>query len=220
MVESYVNRRSESEPRRQFDKIARRLMAAYPAEPYEVQIRIRVFLTGLICNLPKETIVVFFDLFIKSERVIDRRRAGAVADLIFSDEVEGKLWDNFHRYKDEESLIPLVNCLSAGDLCQLMEKCWSLEFPSYRLKNTILAKIANAPGKRLDFLKHREPAYFFRAMAFKKVKIDAQTVNRLEKTMKDEQKKFIVWYLGLTGDWNLVLKHIKRKQKAAPGKTQ
>ncbi len=211
-VENYINRRTVSEPRRCFDKIARRLLVAYPGETYGTQLKIRVFLTGLIRSLPVQTIRLFFDLFIESARIVDRRRAGAIADLILSDEVEGKLWDNFYRYNDEESLIPLVTCLSPDDLCQLMEKCWTLEFPSYRLKNVILSKITKSLPRRLVFLKEREPAYFLRAMAFRQIKVDPKIVSQLGKTMTEEQKKFIVWYLGLTGDWGLVTKYIKSQQ--------
>jgi hypothetical protein len=211
-LENYITRRTVSEPRRYFDKVARRLMAAYQGEAYGAQLKIRVFLTGLIRSLPVQTIRIYFDLFIQSERIVDRRRAGGVADLILSDEVEGKLWDNFHRYKDEESLIPLVTCLSPDDLCRLMEKCWTLEFPSYKLKNVILSKITKSLPRRLAFLKEREPAYFLRAMAFKQIKVDAKILGQLGKTMTEEQKKFTVWYLGLTGDWRLVTKYIKTQQ--------
>lgn len=212
-VENYINRRTVSEPRRYFDKVARRLLVEYPRETYSTQLKIRVFLTGLIRSLPVQTIRLFFDLFIESERIVDRRRAGAVADLILSDEVEGKLWDNFHRYNDEESLIPLVTCLSTDDLCQLMEKSWTLDFPSYRLKNIILSKIAKCLPIRLAFLKKREPAYFLRALAFRQTKVGPKIIGQLGKTMTEEQKKFIVWYLGLTGDWGLVTKYIKSQQR-------
>jgi hypothetical protein len=200
----------DSEPKRRFDQIARRLLAEYPAQPYESQLKNRVFLTGFIRSLPKQTIQIYFDLLIASERIVDRRRAGAVADLISSDEVEGKLWDNFHRYKDEESLIPLMNCLSEADLWQLMKKCWRAEFPSYRLENTQLSRINTIAVKELEFLKSRDPAYFIRAMAIKKGKVNARTIRQLVKMAKEEQKKFIVWYVGLTGNWDWVVKQINQ----------
>jgi len=207
-VESYIHRHSQTRPRRSFDKIARRLLAAYPKESYDFQIKVRVFLTGMVRNLSTQTIKTFFDLFITSQRVIDRRRAGEVADLIFSDEVEGKLWDNYYQHRDEESLIPLVRCLPPNDLCKHMKNCWTATFPSYRIKNQVIDKISAVEVTHLAFLKKRDPSYYVRAMVLKGRKVAAGPINRLKKTLPDDQQKFIVWYLGLTQNWDLVWKHL------------
>lgn len=209
-LESYIVKRTTTQPLRRFDKIAKKLLADYPHEPYEMQLQLRVFLMSFMRSLSPEIIRTFYDLLITSDRVIDRRRAGEVADLIWCDEVEGNLWDNFHKYKDEESLIPLVKNLSDAGLCDLMEKCWTVGFPSYRLKNAVVPRLAKLPADRLHFLKKVEPAYYVRAMVLQGKKVSTTVINQLIKTIPAGESKFLVWYIGLTGDWDLLIKHISR----------
>jgi len=120
-IESYIIKRTTNEPKRQFNNVAKKLLNEYVNQDYSTQITTRTFLSQFIRTLPKVTIQFFFDTLIKSERKFDRHRANEVADLILTDEVKGQLLNNFNKYKDEYSLIPLINNFEKDELCLIIE---------------------------------------------------------------------------------------------------
>ncbi|OFY94317.1 MAG: hypothetical protein A3K10_00810 [Bacteroidetes bacterium RIFCSPLOWO2_12_FULL_31_6] len=207
-IESYIVKRTINEPKRQFENIAKTLLNLYPEQDYKIQVTTRTFLTQFIRTLSKKTIRHYFDLLIHSERKYDRHRANEVADLIWSDEIEGYLTDNFYNYKDEYSLLPLIKNLEESKLCVLIENYWTKDFPSPRLKNSIIKKIAKLESDYYSFLKERDVSFYIQVLYLKKIKITENEIKQLLEAVTDENKFYLIWNIGMTGDWKQTVKYI------------
>lgn len=212
-IESYIVKRTTNEPKRQFENIAKTLLDEYPNQSYHIQLTTRTFLIQFIRTLPTKTIRNFYDIFIQSNRVYDRLRASSVADLIWSDEVEGDLLRCFNKYKDEYSLIPLIENLEPESLCNLMERYWTKDFPSARLKRDIVNKITQLPIEKLNFLKELEISFYVLALSKKGIVITEKEIKLLLKSLTDENKYYLIWSLGLSGNWKQTTKYIEKLHK-------
>jgi hypothetical protein len=147
-------------------------------------------------------------LLIHSDRKYDRNRANEVADLIWNDEIEGLLIDNFHKYKDEYSLLPLINNLKEENLCQLIENYWTSEFPTQRIKSNIVKKISKLDIEYFPFLKERDILFYIQVLNIKKIKISDLEINKLLNTVNEDNKYYLIWTIGMTGEWKLITKYI------------
>lgn len=210
-IESYVAKKTSNKPKRTFDRTAKILLKKYPKQSYREQLITRTFLSNFIQSLPKSTIKIFFDLLINSERKVDRQKANGVAHLIWDDEVEGHLRANLRKYNDEESLIPLVINLKEKDLCDLAQDLWNTDFPQPRIKNLITKRVENEPLDRLKFLETVDPSYYMQILNKKGKRIGRKTIARLLKTVNEHNRNYIIWCLGLTGDWSLVTKQLRKR---------
>ncbi len=212
-IERYIVKRTDNEPRRKFDKIAKVLLHDYPNQDYKTQITIRVFLSKFIRSLPNDIIRVFYELLIVSDRKFDRHRANEVVDLIWDDEVEGTLIDNFSKYKDEYSLLPLVNNLESSSLCSLIKEHWTRDFPSLRMKSKIVKRIYKLNVDSLKFLKEIDVPFYVQALTLKKVKITKRESELLLDSLTEENKYYLIWSIGTTGDWNQTVNLIEKVNK-------
>lgn len=212
-IESYVVKRTTNEPKRQFNNIAETLLNNYTKENYQTQITTRKFVSQFIRTLPIKTVRQFFDIFINSERKYDRHRANEVSDLIWDDETEGILLDNFYKYLDEYSLLPLIKGLDSESLCRLIKKYWTPEFPSLRLKNSIVKKIYKLDVKYLSFLQKKDISFYVQALTLKRIKISDKEIKQLSKSMTDKNKYYLIWSFGMTGSWKQTVKYIKKINK-------
>lgn len=210
-IESYIGKRTSNEPKRSFDKIAKSLLKKWPEQSYREQLTTRTFLSTFIQSLPKSTVRTFFDLFINSERKHDRQKATSVAYLIWDDEIEGHLRANLKKYNDEGSLIHLIINLKGKDLCDLVRVIWKTNFPQPRIKSLISKQLENEPLDSIKFLEKIDPSYYIQILNKSGKKIGGETIKRLLKTMNEQNRNYIIWCLGLTGDWDLVTEQLKSK---------
>lgn len=208
-IESYILKRTTNEPKRNFTKIGKKLLSDYPNKDFREQQSIRKFLSQFIRTLPLPVVKEYFDLLIDSERKWDRHQANNVSDLLWSDEVEGKLIDNFHKFKDEYSLLPLIENLNSVDLGNFITSIWSNNFPSARLKSKILKKVANSKFNNFAFLEDIDPTYYLQAITIRKETISDKLIKKLQRKLTDENKYYLIWCLSQTGDWKLVTKYLK-----------
>jgi len=189
--------------------VALTLLNKYLEEDDQSQITTRVFLSKYIRSLSTTTIQLYFDLLIHSNRKYDRHRANEIADLIWSEEIEGLLTSNFHKYKDEQSLLPLIKNLDDEKLCLLIEDYWSKQFPSVRSKSLIVKKIANLDIDYAAFLKERDVSFYIKVLNIKKVEISEPLIQQLLESVNEENKYFLIWTIGMTGNWMLITKYIE-----------
>lgn len=207
-IENYIVKRTTNEPKRQFEGVALTLLNIYQKQDFHTQVTIRTFLSQFIRTLSTKTIQQYFDLLIHSDRKYDRHRANEVADLIWNDEIEGLLIDNFHKYKDEYSLLPLINNLKEENLCQLIENYWTSEFPTQRIKSNIVKKISKLDIEYFPFLKERDILFYIQVLNIKKIKISDLEINKLLNTVNEDNKYYLIWTIGMTGEWKLITKYI------------
>lgn len=209
-IESYIVKRTTNEPKRQFDNVAKSLLNNYVNQEYHTQVTTRTFLAQFVRTLPVSTIEIYFNLLIGSERKLDRHRANEVADLILTDEIRDKIITNFHRYKDEYSLLPLINNLENEDLCLIIEKYWKIDFPSARIKSNILRKICNLEIDYFSFLKERDTSYYLQVLNLKKIAISDKDITKLISTETEQNKFYLLWTIGMTGNWKQTIKYIEK----------
>lgn len=214
-IESYIIKRTTNEPKRNFENVALTLLNKYPEEDYQTQVTTRVFLSKFIRTLSTRTIQLYFDQLIQSNRKLDRHRANEVADLIWNDEIEGQLIDNFLKYQDERSLLPLIENLDEEILCLIVKNYWSKEFPSDRIKSKIARKISKLDIDFISFLKERDVSYYIYILNLKKIKISDSLIQQLVKTVNEENKYYLIWTIGMTRNWKQITKYIEEIKKPA-----
>lgn len=208
-IESYILKRTTNEPKRNFIKIGKKLLEDFPQKDFRGQQSIRKFLSQFIRTLPVSIVKEYFDLLINSEKKWDRHQANNVADLLWDNEIEGKLLDNFYKYKDEYSLLPLIENLTPTDLGNFSVDNWTKDFPSARLKSRILKKVLSSKFDNYSFLEEIDPTYYLQAITIRKKSISEKLIKKLQKKLTPENKYYLIWCLSQTGDWNLVTKHLK-----------
>ena len=209
-IENYIVKKTTNEPKRQFENVALTLLNIYPEQDFHTQVTIRTFLSQFIRTLSTKAIQQYFDLLIHSDRKYDRHKANEVADLIWNDETEELLIDNFRKNKDEYSLLPLINNLDAENLCKLIENYWTIEFPSQRIKSNIIKKISKLNIKYFSFLKDRDISHYIQVLNLKKIKISDSEINNLINTVNVDNKYYLIWTIGLIGEWKLITKYIEK----------
>jgi hypothetical protein len=47
-------------------------------------------------------------------------------------------------------------------------------------------------------------------MAARKERVGTNTINSLIESMSGDNKTYLVWHLGLVGDWDLVVKYLNK----------
>lgn len=207
-IESYILKRTTNEPKRSFAKIGKKLLADHPEKDFKEQQSIRKFLSQFIRTLPEPLIQEYFDLLISSERKWDRHSANNVSDLIWNEDVEGKVLDNFYKYQDEYSFLPLIKNLTPTELGTIAAKFWTKEFPSARLKSQILRKIAQSEFDNYSFLEKHDPTYFLQALTIRKKPITEKLIKQIQRKLTSDNKYFLLWCLSQTGNWKLVTKYL------------
>jgi hypothetical protein len=209
-IESYIVKRTTNEPKRQFENIAKTLLSIYSEEEYQTKLTIRTFLSQFIRTLSNETVRQYFYLLVHSEKKYDRHRANQVADLIWDDEIEELLIENFNKYKDEYSLLPLIDNLKESKLCEQVEKYWTQDFPPARLKSSIIKRIAKLELDYLTFLNERDISFYIQVLNIKKIRIKEDEIELLLKSATEENKFYLIWTLGMTGDWEQTKKYMEK----------
>lgn len=208
-IESYIVKRTTNEPKRSFENVALTLLHKYSDGDDYTQVTTRKFLSQFIRSLSTKTIRLYFDQLIYSTRKFDRHRANQVADLIWNDEIEGCLIDNFHKYQDEYSLFPLIENLDEQSLCLIIENYWTKEFPSARIKSKIVKKISKLDIDFVSFLKDLDISFYIQILNLKKIKISDSLIKELIKTVNEENKYYLIWTIGMSGNWKQITKYIE-----------
>jgi len=208
-IESYVVKRTTSLPLRNFDSVALELIKSYPDTDPKSQVAIRVFVSQFIRSQSKSVVKAYFEVLIHSHKIVDRRRAGEVADLIWDEKVEEMILENFSKYGDEDSLTPLAQSLNIIGLNSLLKRHLTPSFPSYRLKAQIAKRLVKLPVADFEYVKETDPCYFTQLMATKRLKVDRATIKLLKEAMSGSV--YTVWYLGLAGEWNTLVAEIKKQ---------
>lgn len=207
-LESYIVKRTQKEPFRSFEYIAKSILHDYQNQPSDRQVRIRMFLSQFIRTLSISCITRYYSLLINSSKKYDRKKASDVADLIWSEEVERDLRKNFIQYYDEISLSPLVDNLNAVDLFHLVENIWTKEFPSARLKSKIIKKLSDLPLDDMSFILEVDPIFYIQVLTIKKQTLSETIINQLLDSIDDNQKSYLIWCIGTSGDWDLLIKYL------------
>ncbi|MCE1164477.1 MAG: hypothetical protein LWX07_03635 [Bacteroidetes bacterium] len=209
-IGSYIAKRTMKEPIRQFDKFANILLDIYPELDFHARVKLRILLSGFIRSLPKRTIKRYFNLLINSERKFDRRRANEVADLIWDNEIEKHLINNFKKYEDDFSLLPLINNLSEDKLCSLINCYWENNFPSPRNKNDIIKKISKLDIDKLIFLREKDVAFYILALNTKKKIISDKEITRILPNINENNQIYFLWSISLANNWSRLINYINK----------
>jgi len=191
-----------------FSLIVKELIEDYSFQPYDLQIAYRTFLSRIIQYLNRDMIRDYFNLFIKSERINDRKKSYEVAKYLWPD-VEQIIWDNFYKFKDEGALIQIVHNSESYDIVAQLKNLWSKEFPDNRLKKLIIDKTQKEDIRYFEFLKKTEPTFYIQTLIVRNQTIDKKLLYSITKKMKQEKDGFLFYYLGLAKDWDLLIESIK-----------
>lgn len=183
---------------------AKKLLENYTLQPYSSQISYRTFLNKVVKFLDRELIIIYFNLFIRSDRINDRKKAYEVADIIWT-EVEEMIWKNYFEFGDKGALEQVINHSSSQDIAQNVMKLWTGKSINNKLKKSIIEKTADEDLYHFDFLKTLEPTFYIQALLVRKLKIDKKLLGSIVKRMKKEQDGYIFYYVGLAKEWDLLI---------------
>ena len=187
-----------------FSLIANELLEDYNDQSYFVQLSYRTFLSKIIKHLDKEIISNYFHLFIKSERVNDRKKSYDVAEILWPD-VEDIIWENYFKQKDKEALIQILHYSTPADIVSNLSKIWEKDYPENKLKKLIIDKTHKESLSNFEFLNKSEPTFYLQALIARNMPIDKSLLKSLTKRMKKENNGFLFYYLGLAKDWDLLV---------------
>ena len=186
-----------------FNQTAIELLEKYPSQSYKTQLAYRTILSTVIKFLDKEVIIEYFNLFIKSDRINDRKKSYEIAEFIWP-EVENIIWDYFFKFREEKALIQIINFSSADDIILNLNKIWQKNFPKNILKKLILDKTRQSDVSNFEFLKTLEPTFYIQALILRNIPIETKLLNSVVKKMKNENNGFVFYYLGLAKNWKLL----------------
>ncbi|MBP1640155.1 MAG: hypothetical protein H6Q17_1738 [Bacteroidetes bacterium] len=209
ILEKYIVQRSTYEPPKAFNYLARKLLDIYVEVNFRKKIAIRTFLCQFIRTTSPDIIKDYFDILSASDLTIDRYMASKVADLIWCDDVKALLITNYHRQPDEYSLAPLIESLEPELLCSLVEEYWSDTFPSPKQKKTILKRIIHLDDSYLSFLKERDTGSYLESLTMREIVITDDDISTIRQPITEEVKNLLIGNLGLTGNWEKVVKYME-----------
>jgi len=191
-----------------FTLIAIELIENYTLQTYNSQIAYRTFLSQIIQSLSPKIIRDYFNLFIKSNRINDRKKAYIVAECLWKD-VEQIIWDNFFEFKDEVALKQIINNTKPYTIAIQLKNIWSIDFPRNWLKKLIIGKTRKENISHFKFIKNTEPTFYIQALSVRNQPIDKKLLHSVIKEMKKRRNGFIFYYLGLAKEWNLLTESLK-----------
>jgi len=209
IVKNYIIQRATCEPIRAFNLLARRLLDIYVGEVYFKRLLIRKFLSQFIRATSTDIIKDYFDILSKSDMTVDRYIASKVADLLWSDEVKALLIANYHRKPDEYSVAPLIEWLEPELLCDLAKQYWTPTFPLLKQKKAILKRIIHLDDSYLSFLKERDPFSYLESLTMRNIGITEDDMSTIPQSLTEQEKNSLLWNLGLTGNWERMVKYLE-----------
>jgi hypothetical protein len=205
-VENLIRNKIESEGHAAFVPLVEKILSMLPEADWHLYRRLRTFLSSIIAPFPKEFISEYFSYFYKSEKISDRWKAYAVAHLIWSDEVEGKLWRRLYEDPDESLLIVLADKGDPDSLAEIFQEVWQAEHIQFWVKNKILVRLAPTHFKAVARLKGEYPVSYMYAAILAGKKLSQNQALSLALKAKDAREfGFALWCLGKLKMWNALV---------------
>jgi hypothetical protein len=194
-----------------FTSIVGDLIEKYPLQTYKVQLHYRTILSVVIKYLDRKQIIEYFNLFINSERVNDRKKAYEIAGIIWTD-VEEAVWKFFIKRRDSNALEQIIKYSTADDLISNLSIIWQGGDIKNFHKKLILEKTVESDISYFEFLKQTEPTFYVQTLRLRNLPIENRFLKFLVKRMLNENNGFVFYYIGLAKDWNLLVQTFKSKK--------
>jgi len=197
-----------------FNSIVVDLMEKYSSQTYKGQLYYRSILSIVIKHLDKKLINDYFNLFISSERVNDRKKAYEIAGIIWTG-VEETVWEVFFKYRDPNALIQIINYSTVEDLLSNLSIIWQKGNTKNFHKKLILEKTVECDISHFEFLKKTEPTFYIQALRLRNLPIENRFLKSVVKKMVTDSNGFVFYYIGLAKDWNLLIQTLESTKSSA-----
>jgi hypothetical protein len=205
-VENLIRSKIGSEGYSAFIPLIDGIYSLLPSVDWHRYRRLRTFLSSIITLFPAELISDFFSYFYKMEKVSDRRKAYTVAHLIWSEEVEGKLWRRLYEDPNERLLIVLIEKGNLDSLAEIFKDVWTSEYLQFWVKNKILVRLAPTHFKAIAYLKREHPISYMYAAILAGKKLSQKEALDLTLRAKDAKEfGFALWCLGKLKMWKILI---------------
>ena len=189
----------------EYTLVSRELMDNYPRQQYLVQLSYRSFLSRIIQSTDDETIGMFFDLYVGSHRINDRKQAYEISKVIWN-EVQDRIWENLWQFEDVDALKLLLYNAEPSQIVKNIEKIWSIKFPKDRIKKLIIDRTKGEEVHHFQFLKSLDPIYYLRALIKRNMQIEPSYLEVVVNEMKAKGNGTLFYYLGYSKDWDVLVK--------------
>jgi hypothetical protein len=196
-VENLIRSRIATSGHTPFVPLVEQIYSQFHKVDWHKYRRLRTFLTSIIEYFPKEYISEFFNYFYKREKISDHWKAYSVAGLIWSDEVEDKLWKKLYEEPDEKCLAILIQKGNLESLGEIFKKVWISPNIQFWHKNNLLVRLAPVNFKAVAFLKKQYPVSYMYAVVLAERKLTRKEAIELALKSKDAREfGFALWCIG------------------------
>ena len=205
-VENLIRNRITTLGYAPYVSLVEQIYSEFPKVDWHKYRRLRTFLTSIIRHFPEEYISEFFNYFYNREKISDHWKAYAVADLIWSDEVEDKLWEKLYEEGDESCLAILIEKGNPQSLIKIIKEVWTSQHIQFRHKNNLLVRLAPVNFKAVSFLKKDHPVSYMYAVVLAGRKLNHKEAEELALKAKNAREfGFALWCIGKLGMWETLL---------------
>lgn len=195
-VEGIIKKRIEIGNNEDFHFLIERIYEQMTEVEWVNYTRLRAFLTEIIIHFPDNYLNGFFDYFIKSEKVSDNKKAYKIVSLIWSEEIEKKLWVKFDKTFDENCLDVLIDNGNIKPLVKVFPIIWNDNFSDY-VKRKLLKRVAPINFNKIKFIEESSPISHLYSLVLAEKKISHKKAVKIALKAKNiEEFRFVLWCLG------------------------
>lgn len=205
-VENLIRNRIVTAGHAPFVSLVEQIYSQFREVDWNKYRRLRTFLTSIIEHFPQEYISEFFNYFYKREKISDHWKAYSVASLIWSDEVENKLWKKLYEEPDQKCLVILIQKGNLESLAEIFKEVWTSPNIQFWHKNNLLVRLAPVNFKAVSFLKKQYPISYMYAVVLAERKLTHKEAIELALKSKDAREfGFALWCVGKLGMFETLL---------------
>lgn len=162
----------------------------------------------------------FIECQILSESVLDRKRAYVAASQKYDNEIDGLLWESWHKYNDNNCMFVLANNTNVQKLAENFDSIWKSENVKFYIRNNVLKRVAKLDFDKVAFLKEEKPiSYLSACVAAGKQISDYEAISIVKSCDSIGSLGYSLWCLGMLGKHKAlyeVLSDIKNIEEELP----
>lgn len=191
------------------DSFVQELFSRFQNGDKHVRRSAATVLIRLIEHIPSQVAVELFNLLINSQSKLDRNRASQIAEFIFNNEIEQKLWDSWHCCHDNALLRVLAKKTTLESLRVRFAEIWHTESIPFRFKNEALKRLAAFDFNAVSFVENDKPVSYLTACVAANITVRDDFIEKLVKNAQSiRELGYVIWCTGKLRKTQLLLKLI------------
>lgn len=196
----HIAKRAEKRALSDFDKFLKRALATFKIESGRRRIALGAFLTTSLDYMSSADVEDFFFTQVQSPMVSDRKRAYVAATRIWSQRVEECVWKSWDIFADINAIAVLSELASVAVLAHRFDDLWHSEWIPRRIKNRMLARVAQHSFRLIKNIRHSDPISYLSACVHAQRKPKpSEALALVQQANSTGQLGYGIWCLGKLG---------------------